>query len=93
MLLEMVGDMLSGHKDSDSHIIDALREIEGVEPKNCLDVGLWRNAVETFPGATGYRGISAILQIPYARHMSTSSFLLYTYKLGASEVCTVCRLN
>ena len=47
MLLETVGDMLCGHMGSDSHIIDALREVENVEPKNCFDVGLQRKAVKT----------------------------------------------
>jgi len=47
ILLETVGDMLRGDTGSDSHIDDALREIESVEPKHCLDMGLRRKAVET----------------------------------------------
>jgi len=47
ILLETVGDMLRGHTGSDSHIDDALREIESVEPKHCLDMGLRRKAMET----------------------------------------------
>jgi hypothetical protein len=48
VLLETAGDILCVHKGSaDSHIIEALLEIETVEPENCLDMGFRRDAVET----------------------------------------------
>ena len=47
MLPETVGDIICGHMGSDTHIIDALQEVENVEPKNCLDVGLQLQTVKT----------------------------------------------
>jgi hypothetical protein len=46
MLLETANNLLRAPMSSDSHINDALREIQCVEPKNCLDMGLRRKAVE-----------------------------------------------
>ncbi|KAI9439395.1 hypothetical protein BJY52DRAFT_1195723 [Lactarius psammicola] len=45
MLLSMVGDILQGYAGPDEHIRDAMQEIEGVDPRTCMDMGLRHRAL------------------------------------------------
>ena len=85
MLLEVAGNMLRAHVGPESHINDAMRAIECVEPKKLFGLWTWlsqglsgarQSRLFPNPGATGSRGIiPTTLQIPYARRMRLVSLL------------------
>ncbi|KAH8994227.1 hypothetical protein EDB92DRAFT_313878 [Lactarius akahatsu] len=49
ILLDTVGRMLQGYQGLDEHIRDAVREIESVDSRTCMDMGLRRKALAAIP--------------------------------------------
>jgi hypothetical protein len=54
MLLEMVGKMLRGYAGPDEYIRDAVREIEKVDSRTCMDNGLRCRALTAIPQSRSY---------------------------------------
>ena len=63
MLLEMVGKMLQGYAGPDGHIRDAVREIESVDSRSCMDMRLQRLALAAILGSRGNRSPEHLDQV------------------------------
>ncbi len=63
MLLEMVGNMLQGYAGPDGHIRDAVREIESVDSRSCMDMRLQRLALAAILGSRGNRSPEHLDQV------------------------------
>ena len=54
MLLAMVGKMLRGYEGPDEHVRNAVREIENVDSRTCMDMGLRCRVLMAIPQSRSY---------------------------------------